>query len=132
MEFLNNGLKLTESSCDNKDVCNNGKKTQKTSLLSTDPNIPSQQDVNIPNIYVTQGNDSIKVITTNLTWDDAKKHCEGDKASLASLRNEWTKAYVELLAMNLNAPVWIGLNRQQVQGHLRLQFCCIKTPIQYN
>lgn len=71
---------------------------------------------------MTLGNDSIKAVTKNLTWEDAKKQCEGDKATLASLRNEWTQAYVELLAMNLKAPVWIGLNKQQVQGcnHLTL------------
>lgn len=83
-------------------------------LLSTDPNIVSQIEPIVPYIYVSLGNDSIKAVTQNLTWDDAKKHCEGDKANLASLRNEWTQAYVELLAMNLKAPLWIGLNKQQV------------------
>lgn len=60
------------------------------------------------------GNDSIKAVTKNLTWDEAKKNCELDKASLASLRNEWSHAYIELLALNLKAPVWIGLNKKQV------------------
>ncbi|XP_076601688.1 macrophage mannose receptor 1b [Chaetodon auriga] len=84
-----------------------------------DPNIQPKPDPVIPNIYVTLGNDSIKLVTKNLTWEDAKKHCEGDKANLASLRNDWTQAYVELLAMNLKAPVWIGLNKQQTNGYFR-------------
>lgn len=102
------------------------------SLLSTEPYIPSQPEPKVPNIYVSLGNDSIKVVTKNLTWEDAKKHCEGDNANLASLRSEWTQAYVELLAMNLNAPVWIGLNKQKVPGcnHLKLLYCRTKYIIQ--
>lgn len=84
------------------------------SLPSTDPNTQSPPDTVIPDIYVAVGNDSIKAVTKNLTWEDARKECENDKANLASLRNEWTQAYVELLAMNLKAPVWIGLNKEKV------------------
>lgn len=97
-------------------------------LITTDPNIPSQSDTAISNIYVTLGNDSIKAVTKNLTWEDARKECEGTKATLVSLRNEWTQAYIELLVLNLNAPVWIGLNKQQVQG-----LCCgTNTHLQYS
>lgn len=85
-------------------------------IFLPDPNIPSQPDTYVPKIYVSVGNDSIKVVTTNLTWDDAKKNCEADKASLASLRNEWSQAHIELLVLNLKAPVWIGLNKKQVSG----------------
>uniref|UniRef100_A0A3Q3KWV0 Mannose receptor, C type 1b n=1 Tax=Mastacembelus armatus TaxID=205130 RepID=A0A3Q3KWV0_9TELE len=84
-----------------------------------DPNIQPKPDPTIPNIYVALGNDSIKFVTKNLTWDDARRHCEGDKANLASLRNEWTQAYVELLAMTLKAPLWLGLNKEQTGGSFR-------------
>ncbi|KAM9349608.1 macrophage mannose receptor 1b [Symphorus nematophorus] len=82
-------------------------------------NLPPPADTTIPNVYVQLGNDSIKVVTKNMTWDEAKKSCENEKASLASLRNEWTQAYVELLAMNLKTRVWIGLNKQQTGGYFR-------------
>ncbi|XP_034742579.1 macrophage mannose receptor 1b isoform X3 [Etheostoma cragini] len=88
-------------------------------LRNLDPNTQPQPEPAVSNIYVTLGNDSIKVETKNLTWDDAKKQCEGEKANLASLRNEWTHAYVELLAMNLKAPLWIGLNKKQTGGFFR-------------
>ncbi|XP_040911919.1 macrophage mannose receptor 1-like [Toxotes jaculatrix] len=87
-------------------------------LRNLDPNIKAQTDVTDPNIYIALGNDSIKAVTQNLTWDDAKRHCESDKASLASLRNEWTQAYIELLAMNLKSPLWIGLNKE-LTGYFR-------------
>lgn len=86
-------------------------------LFLKDPNIQSQSDTYVPNIYVSVGNDSIKAVTKNLTWNDAKKSCEADKATLASFRNEWSQAYVELLVLNLKAPVWIGLNKNQVLLH---------------
>lgn len=85
------------------------------SLSSTDPNLPSQPEAPIPVIYVNLGNDSIKAVTKNLTWEDARKNCEGEKASLVSLRNDWTQAYVELLTMSLKSPVWIGLNKELVR-----------------
>ncbi|KAM9845227.1 macrophage mannose receptor 1b [Aulostomus maculatus] len=86
---------------------------------SLDPSSPSPPDPGVSNIYVSLGNDSIKAVTVNLTWDEAQQRCQGERANLASLRNEWTKAYVELLAMNLKAPVWIGLNKQKTMGYFR-------------
>ncbi|XP_037642855.1 macrophage mannose receptor 1b isoform X1 [Sebastes umbrosus] len=88
-------------------------------LRNLDQNIQPQPEPAVTTIYLSLGNDSIKVVTQNLTWDGAKKHCEGDKANLASLRNEWTQAYVELLAMNLKTPLWIGLNKQQTNNYFR-------------
>lgn len=86
------------------------------SLSSPDSNLPSQPETPIPVIYVNLGNDSIKAVAKNLTWEDAKKNCEGEKANLVSVRNDWTQAYVELLTMNLKSPVWIGLNKELVRG----------------
>ncbi|XP_041848819.1 macrophage mannose receptor 1-like isoform X2 [Melanotaenia boesemani] len=84
-----------------------------------DTSIQDQPEPIDPNIYKSLGNDSIKAVTQNLTWDDAKRHCEQDQAKLANLRNEWTHAYVELLALNLKAPLWIGLNKNQTNGIFR-------------
>uniref|UniRef100_A0A3B4UJN7 Mannose receptor, C type 1b n=1 Tax=Seriola dumerili TaxID=41447 RepID=A0A3B4UJN7_SERDU len=114
-EFVNNWLNcktLIYSSCDNNSV-------RIFVLLSTDSNIPAKPEPIVPTVYVALGNDSIKAVTQNLTWGDAKRHCEGEQASLASLRNEWTQAYVELLAMNLKSPLWIGLNKNQTGGYFR-------------
>ncbi|XP_047445681.1 macrophage mannose receptor 1-like isoform X2 [Mugil cephalus] len=86
---------------------------------SLDTNIAAQPDSIDPNIYVRMGNDSIKVVTQNLTWDQAKQRCESEKATLANLRNEWTHAHVELLAITLQTPLWIGLNKEQTGGYFR-------------
>lgn len=51
-----------------------------------------------------------------MTWDAAKKYCENDGAKLISIRNEWSQAYLELLAKNLNASLWIGMNKAQVRS----------------
>ena len=60
------------------------------------------------------GNDSVKIVTQNLTWSEAKARCQQDGAHLASIRNEWTRAYIELQALNLNSSIWIGLNKAEV------------------
>ncbi|XP_037537285.1 macrophage mannose receptor 1 [Nematolebias whitei] len=83
------------------------------------PSIKPQPDSIEPSIYQNVGNDSIKVVTQMLSWEDAKKRCESDKANLASLRNEWTNAYAELLASTLKTPLWIGLNKNKTGGYFR-------------
>ncbi|KAK7944579.1 hypothetical protein WMY93_000307 [Mugilogobius chulae] len=71
------------------------------------------------NAYVSLANDSIKVVTQNLTWAQAKANCEKDQANLASLRNEWTQAFVELMAITLKTPLWVGLNKDETKGFYR-------------
>ncbi|XP_039672406.1 macrophage mannose receptor 1-like [Perca fluviatilis] len=86
-------------------------------LQNIDPSLPDSPEPTTSTNYVKIFNDSIKVVTQQMNWDEAKKHCEGDGATLASLRNWWSQAYVELLALNLNAPLWIGLNKVQTNGY---------------
>uniref|UniRef100_A0A1A8MEC8 Macrophage mannose receptor 1-like n=2 Tax=Nothobranchius pienaari TaxID=704102 RepID=A0A1A8MEC8_9TELE len=86
---------------------------------SINPSQPDQPGPIDPNIYERLGNDSMKAMTQNLTWENAKNLCKKEKANLASLRNEWTIAYAELLAITLKAPLWIGLNKNQTGGYFR-------------
>uniref|UniRef100_A0AAQ6IMQ9 Mannose receptor, C type 1b n=1 Tax=Anabas testudineus TaxID=64144 RepID=A0AAQ6IMQ9_ANATE len=88
-------------------------------LQNVVPSIPDAPEPTSHNDYVDIFNDSIKVITQQMNWDAAKKYCENEGANLASLRNQWTHAYVELLALNLKAPLWIGLNKQQTNGYYK-------------
>ncbi|KAM3850433.1 macrophage mannose receptor 1-like [Diretmus argenteus] len=88
-------------------------------LQKVDPNIPVSPEPATPTSYVKVGNDTIKVVTENMSWYEARKHCEANSAKLASLRNEWTQAYVELQAVKLEAPLWIGLNKNETGGYFR-------------
>ncbi|XP_067462381.1 macrophage mannose receptor 1-like [Thunnus thynnus] len=88
-------------------------------LRYVDSTLPDSPEPTSYNNYVKILNDSIKVVTQQMTWGEAKKHCEGDDAKLASLRNEWTQTYVELMALNLKAPLWIGLNKKETGGYFR-------------
>lgn len=65
--------------------------------------------------YVNIFNDSFKLVSQKMTWGAAKKNCESDGAKLASLRNQWSEIYVELLALKFKSPMWIGLNKIEVQ-----------------
>ncbi|XP_040911920.1 macrophage mannose receptor 1-like [Toxotes jaculatrix] len=86
-------------------------------LQNPDPSLPDSAEPTVPTDYNKIFNDSIKVVTQPMTWDEAKKHCEDDGANLASLRNEWSQIYVELMALNLKAPLWIGLKEKKTNGY---------------
>uniref|UniRef100_A0A3B4XG53 Mannose receptor, C type 1b n=1 Tax=Seriola lalandi dorsalis TaxID=1841481 RepID=A0A3B4XG53_SERLL len=76
-----------------------------------DPSLPDSPEPTVPIEYVKVFNDSIKVVTQPLNWDAAQKRCQSDDANLASLRNGWSEVYIELMALNLNSPLWIGLKK---------------------
>ncbi|XP_070829826.1 macrophage mannose receptor 1-like [Chaetodon trifascialis] len=86
-------------------------------LRKVDSSFPDSPEPTISTNYVKVINDSIKVVTQPMTWDAAKKHCEGDGANLASLRNVWSQNYIEL--MSLKAPLWIGMNKMETGGYFR-------------
>ncbi|XP_038573590.1 macrophage mannose receptor 1-like [Micropterus salmoides] len=88
-------------------------------LRNVDPSFPDSSEPTTSIDYVNIWNDSIKAVTQQMTWDAANKHCEDDGANLPSLRNEWSQAYVELLALNLKSPIWIGLNKVLTNGYFR-------------
>lgn len=81
----------------------------------TDPSLPDAPEPTVSSDYVTIANDSFKAVTQPRTWDAANKHCEGDGASLATLHNERSQMYAELLALTFNTPMWIGMNKAQVK-----------------
>uniref|UniRef100_A0A3Q2VLE5 Mannose receptor, C type 1b n=1 Tax=Haplochromis burtoni TaxID=8153 RepID=A0A3Q2VLE5_HAPBU len=88
-------------------------------LCSFDTSQPDSPEPTISTNYIKILNDSIKVVPQQMNWDKAAEYCKNDDALLASLRNEWTQAYVELLALNLKAPLWFGLHKAQINGSFR-------------
>ncbi|XP_063741471.1 macrophage mannose receptor 1-like isoform X2 [Eleginops maclovinus] len=88
-------------------------------LRNVDPSLPEPEPEATFTDYVKILNDSFKIVTQNMSWDAAKQYCERDGAKLASLRNEWSHAYVELMAIKLNTPLWIGMNKNQTAGYFR-------------
>lgn len=76
--------------------------------------IPDNLNPIIYTDYVPVMNDTFRVNTQEMTWNAAKRFCENDGAKLASLRNDWAKIYSHMMSLNLNAPLWIGLNRKAV------------------
>ncbi|KAM8838454.1 macrophage mannose receptor 1-like isoform 2-T2 [Synchiropus picturatus] len=81
---------------------------------------PSFKDVpTVYTDYIKLGNDSFKVIQQKLAWDDAKKRCEDDGATLASVLDKRSETYVSLMAITFNAAMWIGLRRTKDDGHFQ-------------
>uniref|UniRef100_A0A7N6C4I5 Mannose receptor, C type 1b n=1 Tax=Anabas testudineus TaxID=64144 RepID=A0A7N6C4I5_ANATE len=88
-------------------------------LQNLGPSAPESPKPTIASDYVTIFNDSIKAFTLQMNWDAARKHCENNGANLASIRNEWSQLYLELIALKRQTPLWIGLNKNQTGGYFR-------------
>ena len=69
-----------------------------------------------PNAFVKFGNDSYKMQTMKMGWDEARKQCLADDADLASILNPVTHAFASLQVDRHNQSVWIGLNSNLVRA----------------
>ncbi|XP_072544232.1 macrophage mannose receptor 1-like [Salminus brasiliensis] len=77
--------------------------------------IPSPTEV--PKTFIKLGNSSYMLVQTNMTWKEAKSHCEAEGANLASIRDAFTQSYIELQTHKLGQPLWIGLNSMETDGY---------------
>ncbi|XP_033841443.2 macrophage mannose receptor 1 [Periophthalmus magnuspinnatus] len=72
-----------------------------------------------PKSFYKLGNDSYKLVTQKMKWDEARRQCQADDADLASILNPITQAYLTLLMSKHNEPVWIGLNNNMTGGRFK-------------
>ncbi|XP_070976307.1 macrophage mannose receptor 1-like [Oncorhynchus clarkii lewisi] len=84
-----------------------------------DSGIPVPTPTMLPRGWVKLANDSYKVLPQNRTWPEARMQCEAEEGQLASTLDELSAAYLELQALKLQTPLWIGLNRNETQGYFR-------------
>lgn len=70
----------------------------------------------LPKAFQKLGNDSYKLVTQKMKWDEARRQCLADDADLASVLNPVDQAYLTLHISKHNEPVWIGLNSNEVKG----------------
>ncbi|KAM8849997.1 macrophage mannose receptor 1-like isoform 2-T2 [Spinachia spinachia] len=87
-------------------------------LRNLDPSLPDSSQPT-PMDYVNVFNDSFKLVPQKMTWDAAKQNCERDGAQLASLRNQWSRNFVEFLALQVKGAAWIGMNKLETGGYFR-------------
>lgn len=60
------------------------------------------------------GNDSYKLLTQKMNWDEARRQCQADDGDLASILDPVAQAFITLQMHKHNEPVWIGLNNNVV------------------
>ncbi|XP_061778196.1 macrophage mannose receptor 1 [Nerophis ophidion] len=65
------------------------------------------------------GNDSYKLVTQNMRWDEARRQCQADDADLASILSPVAQAYITLQIAKHQEPIWIGLNSNVTGGRFR-------------
>lgn len=80
-----------------------------------DPAFKDTAEPTISSDYVNILNNTFKVLTQPLSWDAANTRCESEGNQLATVQSEWSQVYVELVALTLKTPVWIGMNKDKVQ-----------------
>lgn len=72
-----------------------------------------------PKSFYKLGNDSFKLVTQKMKWDEARRQCQADDADLASILNPVSHAYLTLQMSSHNEPVWIGLNNNMTDGRFK-------------
>uniref|UniRef100_A0AAY4AAK8 Macrophage mannose receptor 1 n=1 Tax=Denticeps clupeoides TaxID=299321 RepID=A0AAY4AAK8_9TELE len=72
-----------------------------------------------PKAFFKMGNDSYKLQTEKMSWDEARKQCKADDADLASILDAASQALSLLRMHQYNEPVWVGLNSNLTHGHYR-------------
>lgn len=72
-----------------------------------------------PKSFFKLGNDSYKLVTQKMKWDEARRQCQADDADLASILSPISQAYISLLLSKHNEPVWIGLNSNVTKGRYK-------------
>lgn len=75
------------------------------------------------------GNDSYKLVTQKMKWDEARRQCQADDSDLASILNPGSQAFITLQMYKHNEPVWIGLNNNVVKPKLLLHKCADVMPL---
>ncbi|XP_056439582.1 macrophage mannose receptor 1 [Gadus chalcogrammus] len=86
---------------------------------NVDSNIAVKPTTLVPNAFVKFGNESYKMQTMKMRWDEARKQCLSDDADLASILNPMTHAFVSLQVDRHNKSVWIGLNSNLTGGRFQ-------------
>ncbi|XP_037550261.1 macrophage mannose receptor 1 [Nematolebias whitei] len=72
-----------------------------------------------PKTFYKIGNDSYKVVTQKMRWDEARRLCQADDADLASILTPVIQAYITLQISKLKEPIWIGLNSNVTGGRYK-------------
>ncbi|KAM3593597.1 uncharacterized protein V6R79_016732 [Siganus canaliculatus] len=86
---------------------------------NSDPQIVVPQTTVSPKAFHKLGNDSYKVVTQKMKWDEARRQCQADDADLVSILNSGSLAYISLQMYKYNEPMWIGLNSNVTGGRFK-------------
>ncbi|KAG9348011.1 hypothetical protein JZ751_004030 [Albula glossodonta] len=86
---------------------------------NTDPQLNPPATTVEPKTYYKFGNNSFKVMTQKMNWDEARRQCKADDAELASILDPITNSYLALMIHKYKEPMWIGLNSNVTNGYFR-------------
>lgn len=99
------------------------------SLVHKDSQIVVPLTTTSTKTFYKLGNDSYKLVTQKMKWDEARRQCQADDSDLASILNPGSQAFITLQIYKHNEPVWIGLNNNVVKTKLLLHKCSDILPL---
>ncbi|XP_068603912.1 macrophage mannose receptor 1 [Brachionichthys hirsutus] len=86
---------------------------------NTDSQIAVPVTTALPKGFYKSGNDSYKLVTQKMRWDEARRQCQADDSELASILDPVSHASINLQIFKHNEPVWIGLNNNVTDGRFK-------------
>ncbi|XP_053322522.1 macrophage mannose receptor 1 [Spea bombifrons] len=60
--------------------------------------------------FFTYGNNSYKIVTAKMKWDEARRLCKADDSELVSILDEYDQSFLKARTVRYHEPFWIGLN----------------------
>ncbi|XP_036377634.1 macrophage mannose receptor 1-like [Megalops cyprinoides] len=84
-----------------------------------DPQINPPATTVSPKTYYKFGNNSYKLVTQKMNWDEARRQCKADDGELASILDPMSQALLALRMLKYKERVWIGLNSNVTGGYYR-------------
>lgn len=79
-------------------------------LWDTDSQIAVPATTASTSAFYKLGNDSYKLLTQKMNWEEARRQCQADDGDLASVLDPTAEAFITLMMHKHNESVWIGLN----------------------
>lgn len=81
------------------------------STVATQPEAPPTVS---PSGFAHYGDSSYLIISEEMQWEEARKHCQEKGAELASIQDAHTHSFLWIQMLKYGKPVWIGLNSNLV------------------
>ncbi|CAH2282335.1 macrophage mannose receptor 1-like isoform X2 [Pelobates cultripes] len=69
--------------------------------------------------FTTFGNNSYKIVTSKMKWDEARRVCKADDSELVSILDQYDYSFLRTRLYKYEEPFWIGLNSNMTNSQYK-------------